>query len=261
MEDGRRQILERVARGELAPEEAAARLEELERDEPAAPDQPDDRRPAPLVGTDAGVRQIKVISEFGSVQVIGDGSVREAVVEGPHSVSHEDGRLVIEHDADDGDFFFSRPGRVSFRGRHRHQRLVVRMNPALPLEVASMAGSIRIRDLTGPIQASVQAGSTIIDSFRGPLNLTSAAGSIRASGTLTEGESRISCQAGSVRIQLERGSSVRVRARAQMGRVRIDGSKRGESLGIGGGDEVMIGEGKATLDIDATMGWIRVEAS
>jgi hypothetical protein len=261
MDDGKRQILERVARGELAPEEAAARLEELERDEPAALDQPDALRPAPPVGTDAAIRRIKVISEFGPVQVIGDGSVREAVAEGPHLVRREDGRLVIEHNAEGGDFFFSRPGHASFRGGHRPQRLVVRMNPALPLEMASTAGTIRIRDLTGPIQASVQAGSTVIDGFRGPLNLTSAAGSIRARGTLTEGESRISCQAGSVRIQLERGSSVRVRARAQLGRVRIDGSKRGQSLGFGDGDEVTIGEGKASLNIDATMGTIRVDAS
>jgi hypothetical protein len=259
MHDGKRQILERVARGELAPEEAAAQLEELERGEPDALEEPAKGRLAPAIGTGAGVGQIKVLSEFGWVQVIGDGSVREAVVEGPHSVRREEGRLVIEHDVERGDFTFSR-GHVSFHGRG--PRMTVRMNPALPLELESTAGSIRIRDLTGPIQASVQAGSTMIDGFRGPLRLTSQAGSIRAYGTLTEGESRVSCEAGSVRIHLERGSSVRVRARAKMGRVRIDGSRRGERVGLGSSvEEVIVGEGRASLDIDSTMGSIRVETS
>jgi hypothetical protein len=258
MEDGKRQILLRVARGEIAPEEGAAQLEELERGDLEVMAEPEGRRLAPPISKDAEIRQIKVLSEFGSVHVIGDGSVREAVVEGPHSARREEGRLVIEHEAEAGDFSFSRR-HVSFRGGHG---LIVRMNPALPLEVDSTAGSIRIRDLSGPIRASVQAGSTMIDGFRGPLHLASNAGSIRAYGTLTEGESRVSCQAGSVRIHLQRGSSVRVRASAQMGRVRIDGSQRVGRIRLGGSvEEVIVGEGKASLDIDTSMGSIRVETS
>ena len=89
---------------------------------------------------------------------------------------------------------------------------------------------------------------------------SSQAGSIRAAGVPVEGDSRITCLAGSVRLHLGRGSDVRVRARAQMGKVRIEGARRSESTGIGSStEELVLGEGRASLEIDASMGSIRVE--
>jgi hypothetical protein len=173
-------------------------------------------------------------------------------------VRQEQDRLVIEHSTVGrvGDFFFSRGSDI----RGSHHRLVVRMNPALALDLQSTAGSVRINDLRGPITASVQAGSTVIEGFRGPLRLSSQAGSIRATGVPVAGDSRITCMAGSVRLHLGRGSDVRVRARAQMGRVRIEGARRSESTGIGSStEELVLGEGRASLEIDASMGSIRVE--
>jgi hypothetical protein len=47
-----------------------------------------------------------------------------------------------------------------------------------------------------------------------------------------------------------------------MGRVRIDGSQRVGRIRLGGSvEEVIVGEGKASLDIDTSMGSIRVETS
>jgi len=127
--------------------------------------------------------------------------------------------------------------------------LRVRVNPDLPLEVESQAGKLTIRGVHAPIRAEVQAGSTDIVDFRGPLDLSVQAGSVRARGRLDHGASRIRCEAGGVRIRLERGSSVRVSARATLGKVQFDND---------GSEPWVIGGGEGTLDISATMGSVRV---
>ncbi len=130
------------------------------------------------------------------------------------------------------------------------------MNPDLALELDTQAGSVRIRDVHGPIQARVQAGSLTIDGFRGPLDLSVQAGSLRGTGVLDAGLSRINCEAGSVRLNLERGSSVRVRARSTLGKVSMGDT---DTVSIGGGaQELVIGDGKGTLEVDATMGSVRI---
>lgn len=264
MEEQERAILERVARGELSPEAGAAELDDIEAAEQVSADGGPDlwRVSVPVGGAIAstvpGLGSVRIRSDFGTVTVIGDNSVREAVAEGPHSVRREGDALVIEHSPIDqaDQYVFGRHGYVGHR-----QRLIVRMNPSWPLDLESQAGSVQIRGLSGRIRAAVHAGSTTIEDFTGPLTLASQAGTIRARGILREGDSTISCQAGSVRLELGRGSNVRVRARAHMGRVHIDGVKRPASLAIGGSDELVVGDGRATLEIEATMGSIRVETA
>ena len=82
------------------------------------------------------------------------------------------------------------------------------------------------------------------------------AGSLRGSGVLADGLSRVNCEAGSVRLNLERGSSVRIRARSTLGKVSLGDT---DTVSIGGGaEELVIGGGKATLEVDATMGSVRI---
>jgi hypothetical protein len=279
MQDERRAVLERVARGELSPTEAASLLEEMESRSQEPPTQERDPRdwaadwaeqpdwtPTPPPAAGPGAARIRVVRTIGTADIIGDPTVREAVAEGPHVARREGDTLVIEgHD----DGFEIGPG---FRfGWHqgppnphrirRHGRgfrwgdttpLRVRVNPDLPLEVDAQAGKLRIRGVHGPIRANVQAGSTQISDFRAPLDVTAQAGSVVAHGRLDHGASRVRCEAGSLRIHLERGSSVRVTAHATLGKVRL-----------GSDDPRMpwvVGAGEATLDIDATMGSVAVTA-
>ncbi len=279
MQDERRAVLERVARGELNPSEAASLLEEMEANESAEHDPRDwaAASPSPRGGWVPGAEpastsasppppggaaaRIRVVRTIGTADIIGDPTVREAVAEGPHAARREGDTLVIEGQDDfemGHGFMFGWPD--DRHRRHRIRRypgfrwgdiapLRVRVNPDLPLEVDAQAGKLRVSGVHGPIRANVQAGGTDISDFREPLDLNVQAGSVTARGRLDHGGSHVRCEAGSVRIHLERGSSVRVSAHTTLGRVSFDSDSRSPWV-IGGGD--------GTLDIDATMGSVRV---
>ena len=254
MDEDKKAVLERVARGELSPAEAAALLEELDAPEAAR------AAGAPPAGPRfERATRIRIIGTMGRTDIIGDRGVQEAVADGPHAARREGDTLVIESDPEMeppfSGFYFSWRGRQAARRRYRwnmgdHAPLFVRVNPELPLEVEGQAGSTSIRDVHGPIRADVQAGSMRIEGFRGPIDLTGQAGSVRAEGVIDHGTSQIKCHAGSVRLHLGRGSSVRVSARSTLGSVRFNAEK---SLG-----PWVIGAGEGELDIEATMGSVRV---
>ncbi|MGH7777695.1 MAG: hypothetical protein ACREPI_11045 [Candidatus Dormibacterales bacterium] len=211
MDDRKRDILARVAQGRLQPSEAAAMLEELE------------AGPAPLPAS--GLETVRVRMDLGAVQVVGDTSVREASAEGGHEARREGSVLIVEGEGafpSDRGFQFGRRGRDrAGRGFQFGRRgaagltrqLVVRMNPDLRLEAEVQAGSLSVSGLRGPIRAEIQAGSASIEDFRSPLDISVQAGSLRAWGVLDRGDSRISCEAGTVKLHLARGSSVRITTR------------------------------------------------
>jgi hypothetical protein len=279
MEDERRAVLERVARGELSPAEAASLLEGLESRPGAGPAGADEERdwasdwsrdPAwsppdapPVAGPEGRATRIRIVRTIGTADIIGDPSVSEAVAEGPHRANREGDTLVIVGQDDGFDmpgFFFGGPGRhrgQAMRRQHRMGRgdfspLRIRVNPDLPLEIEAQAGRVRVRGVHGPIQGNIQAGGLDIVDFRSPIDLTVQAGSVSARGRLDGGQSRVRCDAGSVRFRLERGSSVRVSARNTLGKVLFDNGNPYEPWVIGAGD--------GTLDIDTTMGAVRVSA-
>ena len=234
----RREILSRVAAGSISPEEAAAQLEGLAQ-EPSA---------------DA-IQRVRIERQFGSVDIVGDPTVRDAVAEGPHRARIHGDAMVIESEPDDGSagFAFGLP----FGRRFGMERLLVRMNPQLALDLELQAGNCRVRGVTGPIKAEVQAGSATIDGFASPVELSVQAGSVRATGRLRAGESTVSCEAGSVALHLERGSSVRITADSALGKVTLPGS------GVAQGRssrEAVVGEGEASLRIQTSMGSVNVTA-
>ncbi len=278
MNDQRKAVLERVARGELSPAEGAALLEEIDAQAAPSSSAADPRDwaadwearesewtppPPPPAGGERAAR-VRVVRAIGTADIVGDPTVSEAVAEGPHVARREGDTLVIEGEEDAfgmPGFYFGRGGprrRPRPGWRHHHGfhfgdmvPLRIRMNPHLPLEVESQAGKLTIRGVHAPIRAEVQAGSTDIVDFRAPFDLSVQAGSVRARGLLDRGTSRIRCEAGGVRIRLERGSSVRVSARTTLGKVQFDN---------GAGEPWVIGSGDGTLDISATMGSVRVMA-
>jgi len=99
-----------------------------------------------------------------------------------------------------------------------------------------------------------------VSDFRGALNVVVQAGNFQASGRLDSGASKVRCEMGSVKINLEKGSSVRITTRTTMGKVAIEGPGS-ERAGIAqGGREVTLGSGAATLDVECTMGSVKVTA-
>jgi hypothetical protein len=254
MEDAKRLILEQVATGALTPQEAAERLQELEEPSPSAV------VPVAVQSPPPGLKRVSVRCPAGKLTVIGDPNVREAVVDGPNRMRREGDTLRI--DLDD----LGSPGFTVVRGGGNwnfgigKRALAVRMNPALALEFEAQAASVAVSGVTGPIEGTVQAGATRIDGFEGPLRLTAQAGSIRAAGRLRGGDSRINCEAGSVRLLLQKGSSVRVKATSTLGKVRLQsGREERDEWGLGGSQEAVYGSGEGLLEIVTSMGSVTVE--
>jgi hypothetical protein len=233
----RREILSRVAAGTISPEEAASQLDA------ASNDQED---------TEPGIRSVRVIKRLGAAEVIGDPNVRDAVADGQHRARIEGDVMIIEGETAHEPGTFITRSWLGFPEHSSGDRLVVRVNPALALDLQVQAGSLRVNGVEGPIRADVQASSATIDGFTKPLDLKVQAGSIRANGRLDDGESRIACDAGSVSLYLERGSSVRIKARAHIGKVLLPGAS--------GAQDVTVGGGAASLLIETSMGSVTVTA-
>ena len=271
MQDKKREILNQVRDGVITAEEGMARLEELSAEEP------EPRRPAATATAQPAVpntpqastgpaKAVKVVSQFGSAEVVADPSVTGAVADGPHRARLDGDTLVIEHVPfqEEDTFTFGVAGRrveingFDFKGR---RNMKVRMNPDLPLTASVQAGSFRVDGVHGPINAEVQAGSCIVNDFRGPINVIAQAGSVTASGRIDSGDSKIRCEMGSVRVSLDKQSSVRITARTTLGKVTIDGDSGEFAMAAQGAKAVTIGGGAGTLDIEGTMGSVRVSAS
>jgi hypothetical protein len=203
--------------------------------------------------------RVRITAAARTVRVIGDPSVNEVEIDGPHRASREGDTLVISGGEDMERGFSFRSRRRSHRDwrdwsdlaewRRVTEPLVVRVNPTFGLSVELSAGSLSVLSMHGPISTDLAAGSARFESVSGPLDLSTRAGSVRIQGRLVEGSSRIRCDAGSVSVRLDPGSSVRVRAHVDLGRVRFHGPE-GDSTGTG---EVVVGDGRALLDVDAAM--------
>ncbi len=258
MKDMQREILSQVASGAISAAEGASRLEALRDPEPA-PAAVQIQAPRAGEGTGTASKTIRVISHLGSATIVGDPTVATATAEGPHSARQDGDGLTIELGplGRDDTFSFGPASRlVNGLGRNR-ESLIVRMNPDLALFARVRAGDVRVVGVHGPMTLEVQAGDCKVEDFRNVLNALVQAGSVSASGRLDGGSSTVKCQMGEVKLNLQKGSSVRIAARSTLGDVSIDGSgiRRGEA-----GRDVQIGSGAGTLDLECTMGDIKVNA-
>jgi hypothetical protein len=261
MKDLQREILSQVAAGTISAAEGAARLESLGTSAPAVADLLAPPPPATLPSA-AATRQVKVISQFGSAEIVGDPSVAFAVADGPHRAKQEGDTMVIEHLpwADDDSFSFGDGGRrIVVNGLNFQRRaLTVRMNPDLALIASAQAGNVRVVGVHGPISCEVQAGNCKVGDFRGPIDIVVQAGNVTATGRLDSGASKCRCEMGSVKIGLEKGSNVRITARTTMGKVAVDGDRVETAVMSQSLKDVTIGTGAGTLDVECTMGNVKV---
>jgi hypothetical protein len=259
MDEQKREILAKVADGSLSPEDAAVKLEELERAAGPVATAVNLGEAPPAAGP---IRRVRVIASMGNAVITGDPTVKEAVAEGRHQAHQEGDTLVIQAGTEEHGFRFHHRGNAVWIGADAPTTIKVRINPALDLEVEANAASVRARDLKGAVRAQVKAGSIVIDGFDGPLNVQCQAGSFRGRGRIVGGQSEIHCEAGSARLSLTPDSSLTIKARATMGSVRVEGAKVKEDATEGFlGErrvEAVVGGGAGTIDIDASMGSVKV---
>lgn len=194
------------------------------------------------------------------VRVLAAPEVTTVSVDGPHELRREGATLILESDRDlpFGDPFAFLPAmRGGFRLAPPHgfplsfgSDLVVRMNPAIALDVDVTAGSLLVRGLSR-VRARVTAGSARIEEMDGPLDLHVIGGTAKVDMTARGRENRIRCESGSISLRLRKDSDVRLRPDAQLGRIVIDGAE--------GGREIAIGAGTGRLDVEIVMGNLQVE--
>ena len=252
----RREILERVARGELSPEQA----DELLRGEDApAP-------PPPPAEASSEIRRIKITAGFGAISVLGDANVAEAEVDGLHSASVDGDTLVIRGDVEPGlpgTFAIHLGPRKKVRairlgGAHGASSLRVRVNPSFAVEAKLDAGPLSVTGVHGPIRARSAAGPITVEDFDDTLDVSVNAGAVRVIGKIIRGESRIRSDAGAVRVELDPSSSVRIYADAALGKVVLPGPQEPDRRRFGSRREAIIGDGEGTLRVETAMGSIHV---
>jgi hypothetical protein len=251
----RRSVLQQVADGELTPEEAERLLRSS-----------DETTSAPLP---SDVRLIKISAGVGGIEIVGDPSIAQAEVDGPHRAELDGDTLVIHSEWDEGAGGFS--FRVGRHGRRRGfvhvgeenrklARLRVRANPSLDVDAELDAGLLSVRGMRGRIRARVAAGPITLEDFTGELDVAVNAGAVRANGRLTQGESRIRSDAGAVRVALDSESSVHVYAQAALGKVVVPGEAYPSQrrFATGARAEATIGAGDATLHVETAMGSVNI---
>jgi hypothetical protein len=137
--------------------------------------------------------------------------------------------------------------------------LVVQVNPSLAVEVELSAGSCILVGLRSSTRVDVCAGTANLRAMEGQIDVRAQAASVRVEARLAEGSSRVRCEAGSVVVALDPGSDVRVRTQTELGQVRLRSARLAGGARARSGDELVVGQGTATLDVDAVMGSVDVE--
>ncbi len=281
------EILRRVAAGELTPDDALplldaakASAEQSATARPAAADADADAdatvtggeqpEPAPAAspawGTpDAAVTEgttaVRVNASYRAVDIVADATVTQIAVSGQHTVRREGTVLVVESQdtpfTGDGEkgasfTFADLPRGLAWAKSWKDQRLVVRVNPELPVELDAAGASVKVSGLEAGAKLRLIASALKLERMRGPLDIDALTSSVKGFAAPT-GISRIACESSSVKLLLGDGSDVHIRARNRMGKVALPTSVSKGGLVDPDVAEATVGAGRGELTVDAVM--------
>ncbi|MGH9129138.1 MAG: hypothetical protein ACRDY2_09260 [Acidimicrobiales bacterium] len=137
---------------------------------------------------------------------------------------------------------------------HWVEPLVIRVNPRLAVDADVSAGSLEVRGVKGAVGVDLAFASATLEGVSGPLDVRAQAATVRVRAALTEGTSRIRGDAVALYVALQQASDVTVHARCDLGRLRMS---RGDEV-LAPGESLVVGTGRASLDIEASMGSVEV---
>ena len=129
------------------------------------------------------------------------------------------------------------------------------------LEIAALAGDVDVTGVTGRVKVNLQAGDLTLNDA-GSFEINAKAGDVKISTTLTDGDSRVTALAGSIKLKLQPGSSVALKASTVAGDVSAKGFilTQTEKRVTGGSLEGRLGAGRASLECRLTAGDLEIEA-
>lgn len=261
MSDDIRDILTKVANGELTPQEAEALLDSAKAraEQPAQqPTQQPTEGPAEPADDRQPVRGLVVRGTGVRLTILADPTVATAVAEGPHRVEHSGERLIIHSDLSQGEYTTEAP-RSAFMNwvstvNRAGSALRVRVNPQLPIEVLCIAGPLDLSGVRAVAAVGVEAGSAKLSGGSGPLALSVASGSADVDWQFT-GQSTVNVELGSARVVVAPGTDAVVTAEASLGsaQIRTSGGVLKASA-AGGPQSVVVGDGSGRLTVSAKLG-------
>ena len=201
-----------------------------------------------------GVERISVRAIGRRVRIIGETSVATLSADGPHVLRRNGSVLEVSSDGELGaslDGFSILRGATrsldDFRSLGLGKELFLRVNPNVIVDVEVTAGSLNTERVPRLGKVRVTAGAAKLLDVTEINDALVQAGQATIKGTITSGRSRIRAESGSLSITLGDDSDVTVTGESQLGKINWTGGHNGA------GDEVVMGNGSAKLEIEVVM--------
>lgn len=204
-----------------------------------------------------GVERISVRAVGRRIRIVGEPSVATVAADGPHVLRRNGAVLEISSDGEigasmDGFTLLKTRSLDDIRSLGLGKELFLRINPDIIVDVEVTAGSLNTESVPHLGKIRVTAGGAKLLGVEEVNDALVQAGQATVRGTLRTGRSRIRAESGSLNVQLEDDSNVTVHADSQLGKVSWSGGHSGS------GDEVVMGNGSARLDVEVVMGHAQV---
>ena len=239
------------------PEQATYRTESFR--EPEGQPEPESvNEPVRKINTN-GVERISIRAIGRRVRIVGETSVATVSADGPHVLRRNGSVLEVSSDGElgaslDGFSILRAPRSLDdFRALGLGKELFLRVNPNITVDVEVTAGTLNTERLPRLGKVRVTAGGAKLLDVTEINDALVQAGQATISGAFATGRNRIRAESGSLSITLQDDSDVTVKGDAQLGKVNWTGGHSGA------GDEVVMGNGSAKLDIEVVMGYAAVQ--
>jgi hypothetical protein len=207
----------------------------------------------------SGVERISVRAVGRRVRIVGETSVATLSADGQHVLRRNGSVLEV---SSDGELGASLDGFSILRGAPRSlddiralglgKELLLKVNPKIVVDVEVTAGSLNTERVPHLGKVRVTAGGAKLLDVQEINDALIQAGQATIHGAISTGRNRIRAESGSLSITLADESNVTVKGDAQLGKVSWSGGHSGA------GDEVVMGNGSAKLDIEVVMGHAQV---
>lgn len=208
--------------------------------------------------TTAGVERISVRAVGRRVRILGEPSIATVHADGPHVLRRNGSVLEISSDGEMGSsldgFSILKATRSldDIRSLGLGKELFLRVNPNIVVDVEVTAGSLNTERVPHLGKVRVTAGGAKLLDISQIEDALIQAGQATIKGTIRTGRSRVRAESGSLSIQLGDDSNVTVKGESQLGKISWSGGH------TGAGDEVVMGQGSARLDVEVVMGHAQV---
>ncbi|MFP5282870.1 MAG: hypothetical protein ACLGIF_05400, partial [Actinomycetes bacterium] len=246
------------------PQRATHRRDEFPRPVDPAPPQPEAPAPGanepPRPVNTSGVERISVRAVGRRVRIVGESGVATLSADGPHVLRRNGAVLEVSSDGElgaslDGFSILRAPRSLDdFRSLGLGKELFLRVNPGIVVDVEVTAGSLNTERVPRLGKVRVTAGAAKMLDVTEIDDALIQAGQATIKGTITHGRSRVRAESGTLTLELGEASDVTITGEAQLGKVSWSGAHSGA------GDEVVLGQGSARLDVEVVMGHAQVRA-